>query len=101
MYYIQLNRNEFGNHGNPQSYFVEGMIELPDNLIQDYIATKGFANLTVEDDQITHVELNQTAFDNYLQQYPDVESQPSEFEDFASMIIDHEYRLTLMELGEL
>jgi len=30
---------------------------------------------------------------------PEVEAEPSEAEDTAAMLIDHEYRLTLLELG--
>ena len=30
---------------------------------------------------------------------PEVDSEPSEEDDTAAMLIDHEYRLTLLELG--
>jgi hypothetical protein len=30
---------------------------------------------------------------------PDIEPEPSEADDTAAMLIDHEYRLTLLELG--
>jgi hypothetical protein len=78
------------------------MVALPDELLTDYIETKGFAYLTVEDDTVTEVAVNQSALDSYEATHPDPgpePEEPTEEEDFSSMLVDHEYRLTLLELG--
>lgn len=34
-----------------------------------------------------------------VEDIPDLETEPSQEEDTAAMLVDHEYRLTLLELG--
>ena len=34
-----------------------------------------------------------------VEDIPDAETEPSQEEDTAAMLVDHEYRLTLLELG--
>ena len=55
------------NYGNPTS---TGEIYLPDELLPDYINTMGFAILTVENDTVTGVTVNQTAYDAYIDAHP-------------------------------
>ena len=34
-----------------------------------------------------------------VEEIPDLETEPSQEEDTAAMLVDHEFRLTLLELG--
>lgn len=65
MYYINSQPNESGNHGNPVSNLSEGMAALPDYLLSAYLETMGFAILTIEEDTVTAVAINQAAYDAY------------------------------------
>ena len=66
MYYINIEPNESGNHGNPVSNYVEGMVALPDELLSAYIQTMGFAIIVIIDDVVTSVTINQEAYDAYI-----------------------------------
>lgn len=96
MYYIKSQPNEFGNYGNPTSV---GEIALPDHLLNDYIATKGFAFITIEENAVTAVEVNQDALDAYLAGLEPEKDEPTEQDDINAMLIDHEMRLIMLELG--
>lgn len=69
---------ENGSHGNPQSNCRDGMVELPDELLSDYIATMGFADLTVKNNVVTKVKVNQAAYDAYQAEHQPVEPTPAE-----------------------
>lgn len=73
MYYINKTPSENGNYGNPSS---RGEIALPDELLDSYVATMGFAILTLDGDTVTAVEVNQDALDAYLAEHPDVPPEP-------------------------
>ena len=66
MYYINIEPNEAGNHGNPVSNYGEGMVLLPDELLSDYIQTMGFATIRITDDFVSSVTINQEAYDAYI-----------------------------------
>lgn len=66
MYYINIEPNEAGNHGNPVSNCGEGMVLLPDELLSDYIQTMGFATIRITDDFVSSVTINQEAYDAYI-----------------------------------
>ena len=100
MYYLKSQPNEAGNYGNPVSNRTGGMVALPDELLTEYINTMGFAYLTIEDETVTAVAINQEAYDNYQESIPEPEPpEPTEEDDVNAMLVDHEYRLTLVELG--
>ena len=65
----------------------------------DYINTKGFCTLTVQDGAVTALVVDQEALDAYNAEHPDVEPEPTELEDIQGILVDQEYRLTLLELG--
>lgn len=71
MYYINATPTENGNYGNPFSNPAEGMLALPDELLADYISAKGFVSLTVEDNTVTALVINQAAYDAYIADHPD------------------------------
>lgn len=70
MYYINSVPTENGNYGNPQSNYVEGKIGLPDEMISDYIAAKGFITFELADGIITTLSINQQAYDAYEEAHP-------------------------------
>lgn len=100
MYYIK-GLPENGNHGNPQTAPFNGAVALADGLLQAYLDTMGFAVLDVTDGEVRTVSLNTEAYNAYRTEHPDVPPQnvPTELDDINAVLIDHEYRLTLMELG--
>lgn len=82
MYYIHPTTP---NHGNPMSQPFPNCITLPDALLSDYLATRGFCNITVEDGVVTALTVNQEALDAYLAEFPDVEPEkPVTMEDLQA-----------------
>lgn len=101
MYYIKSQPSESGNHGNPVSNRAEGMVALPDELISAYIETMGFAFLTIADEVVTAVAINQEAYDTYQESVPEPEEEPVPItqEELEETMLDHEYRILLLEYG--
>ena len=79
MYYI----NPTGqNHGNPMGQPFLNSVALPDILLTEYISTKGFCTLTVQDGAVTALVVDQEALDAYNAEHPDVEPEkPTTIED--------------------
>lgn len=99
MYYVYLEADATGNHGNPVSTYVEGMVPLADDVLSTYIQTMGFANLTVVNEIVTHVTIDQDAYDAYIADHSEEQEEPNAEEDIMSMAVDHEYRILMLELG--
>lgn len=79
MYYINTRGP---NHGNPTSTQFPNSVSLPDALLMDYINTKGFCTLTVQDGAVTALVVDQEALDAYNKDHPDVEPEkPTTIED--------------------
>lgn len=98
--FIKREPNEQGNYGNPSSTRGAGMVTLPDYLTKAYIDTMGFAFLEFEEDVVTSVTINQDAYDAYHESLPEpIPPEPTEEDDMNAMLVDHEYRLVLLELG--
>ena len=72
MYYINT---QGPNHGNPTSTPFPNSVSLPDALLMDYINTKGFCTLTIEDGAVTALVVDQEALDAYNAEHPDVETE--------------------------
>ena len=97
MYFI---RKDGENLGNPMCQPFNGCVALQDELLGAYLACKGFCAVTVDDNStVTAVTVNQDALDAYDAEHPETEPEPTEADDSAAMLVDHEYRLTLLELG--
>ena len=88
MYYINSTANESGNYGNPQSNQYADSIALPDELLNAYIACRGFAVLTVENGIVTAVETNEDALTAYLAEFPDEPDEPQVDEPTTDDIIN-------------
>ena len=92
---IKIEPYENGAHANQSptpKIIPEGWAVIPDNI--ELPSTFPFVNLTIDENgNITGVTAGVV---------PDPEpeeTEPSEAEDAAALLIDHEYRLTLLELG--
>lgn len=73
------------NHGNPTSTPFPNSILLPDTLLMDYINTKGFCTLTVQDGAVTALVVDQEALDAYNAEHPEVEPEkPVTVEDLQA-----------------
>lgn len=82
MYYINA---QGPNHGNPTSTPFPNSVSLPDTLLMDYINTKGFCTLTIEDSAVTALVVDQEALDAYNAEHPDVEPEkPVTLEDLQA-----------------
>lgn len=79
MYYINT---QGPNHGNPTSIPFLNSVALPNTLLTDYINTKGFCTLTVENGVVTALVVDQEALDDYNKDHPDVvPEKPTTIED--------------------
>lgn len=88
-YYINSQPSPSFNYGNPVSNKTANMVLLPDDLLPTYIETRGFANLTIENDTVTSVTVNQEALDAYLAEYPDVPvtPEPTAFDRLEAQVL--------------
>ena len=83
----------------------EGYAICPDELSDVFYSTTpaGFVTLTVDGNIVTDMDVNQEALDAYLSALPEPEPEPdpepTAQDDTDAMLVDHEYRLTLLELG--
>ena len=69
-------------HGIPIDRTFPGCVALPDNLLNIYLNTRGFCNLTIENNVVTSLIINQDALDAYNKDHPDVEPEkPTTIED--------------------
>lgn len=73
MYFIKKS----GVHlGNPMSQPFDGCVTLPDELLSDYLDTKGFCSVTVgEDNAVTAVTVNRDALSAYDAKHPETEPE--------------------------
>lgn len=88
MYYINT---QGPNHGNPTSIPFPNSVSLPDTLLMDYINTKGFCTLTVQDGAVTALVVDQKALDAYNAEHPDVEPEkPVTVEELLAALLGEE-----------
>lgn len=104
MLYIKSTPNKSGAYSAPQSNYVHGFLKMPENLLSDFLSYNGFVVLTVEDDVVISIAPNNEAWENWKESVPELseeekEAMPDAQADTDAMLIDHEYKLTLLELG--
>ena len=100
--YINAMPTENGNYGNPVSRAFDGGVYLPDEMLESYIDAMGFVSITVTDGEVETIQLNEAAYNAYIADHPitpPAPDEPTEEDDINAMLVDHEYRLTLLELG--
>lgn len=81
-WYIKAQASENGNYGAPQSERFYPSIELPDELLDDYIASGGFVTLELDElgERAQAITVNEEARNAHLEQYPETEAEPTEAE---------------------
>lgn len=77
----------------------EGYAILPERLLQAYKESKGFVFLSIEDGVVTSLLENMEAREAWEREYPPVPPTPSPEEDRDALLVDLDYRMTLVELG--
>lgn len=88
MYYINT---QGPNHGNPTSTPFPNSVSLPDALLMDYINTKGFCTLSIEDRAVTALVVDKEALDAYNAEHPDVEPEkPVTVEELLAALLGEE-----------
>ncbi len=64
------------NLGNPMCQSFDGCVTLPDELLGDYLACKGFCAVTVDEgNTVTAVTVNQDALAAYEAEHPETEPE--------------------------
>lgn len=111
MYIIKMEASENGGRPPLQSWTgrkaPEGFALCPDEFFDIFYSTSpaGFVDISVENGTVVNMEINQTAVDAYIKANPEPEltelqqSLEDQVTDLQEMIVDQEYRLTLLELG--
>lgn len=88
MYYINT---QGPNHRNPMGQPFPNSVSLPDTLLMDYINTKGFCTLTIEDGAVTALVVDREALDAYNAEHPDVEPEkPVTVEELLAALLGEE-----------
>lgn len=101
MVYIDLTPNSSGAYANPKGQPFKDCIELNDEQAKLFFKYNGFIKVT-SIDPLT-IEPNTDAWEEWKQTEAEKEEQnkatSTTEDDLMLMAIDHEYRLTLLELG--
>ena len=102
MMYIKAEKNSIGAYPPPQKTKAEGLVSLPAEMIDTFLNYSGFVNIETENGIVTKITPDEGAFKEW-QEGTEAEaastgkSDPQA--DTDAMLINHEYRLTLLELG--
>ncbi|MBR5485825.1 MAG: hypothetical protein IKV41_04885 [Oscillospiraceae bacterium] len=68
---------------------------VPDDMVQDILATHGFCDIELNDEGTEVVSFKARE----IPEIPEKETEPTAEDDAAAMLVDHEFRLTMLELG--
>lgn len=101
MYFIRPTKNTAGAYPQPQSVKAPGLVELPAEHLPRYIEYSGFVELEISEGVVTSLTPNIAEYEAWKAQEEvsaSVEIEDTQA-DTAAMLVDHEYRLTLLELG--
>lgn len=96
--------NASGAYSAPQTWNSSNIpsthVVIPDSLdMTAFYEHNGFVTLTIENDTVTSYTPNVEAWEEWKASQPEPEEEePTEEEDTAAMLVDHEYRLTMLEL---
>ena len=99
-YYINPNKTG-GAYPPPQSIKTPELVELPEEMLETFIEYSGFVELEITGDTVTGIAPNTADFEEWKAEQAEAEAVPisDPQADTDAMLIDHEYRLTLLELG--
>lgn len=103
-YFCVISKSGFGDYNSHDIQTNSGWFEnpygetyavVPDDMVQDILETRGFCDITLNDDGTEVVSF-------VAREIPEpepIEVEPTAEDDVDAMLVDHEYRLTLLELG--
>jgi hypothetical protein len=99
MLIIQIEALESGQHpiqsqSGRKTCWLPGYIEVPHHLEREVWACLGWCDLTIEGGKLNGITPGAIP-----EPEPAPEPEPTAQEDNDAMLVDHEYRLTLVELG--
>lgn len=83
MHYINNSPNDSGNYGNPMGQSFDGCINLPDELIAEYISSKGFVEITLDGNTVMKIHRNEDAYNNYSENHSEKEDTSSKSNEIA------------------
>ena len=97
MLIIKIESNDNGRHlfqsqSHRTSCWLEGYIAVPTEFEKTVFECKGYCELIIEDNVLTNI-IPRTDL------MPVKTVEPTAQDDMDAMMVDHEYRLTLIELG--
>ena len=100
-YYLNPQINENLCYCPPQSTKVDGFVEMTEEQLKTFLEYNGFVNITVVDGILTNIEPNTDAWEEWKATRPaePTEPEPTAQDDTDAMLVDHELRITMLELG--
>ena len=78
-----------------ENLYGEEYAVVPDEMVQDILATCGFCDIELNDEGTEVVSF--IALE--IPEIPEKETEPTAEDVAAAMLVDHEFRLTMLELG--
>lgn len=104
MKYISRKPNPSGAYPAPQSSPAPGLVPISNTFAIRVVALKGFVRLAILNGRVIGLEPNEEARETWDAAHPETPSEgqetaPTAQDDTDAMLVDHEYRLTLLELG--
>ena len=98
MWYTRKSEN---GYTPPQSTKAAGLVALPDEMLETFLAYSGFVELEISEGVAVAITPDVKAFEAWESEQTEAESiEPKDAQaDIDAMLVDHEYRLTLLELG--
>lgn len=99
MSYLRLEKNPSGAYPAPQGTYATGLVSIDGEELKTFLAYSGFVNVTINGDEVVGVEPDMEAWATWKETKVEPVEEPSAQDDTDSMLVDHEYRITLLELG--
>lgn len=88
-----------GSWSVPQTLKIPGSVRLTDEQAMVVATSYGFVTIEESDGVATSVVPDKPAIERYKSEHPVVDPEPSPDDDRDDMLVDLDYRLTLLELG--
>lgn len=99
MSYLRLKKNPSGAYPAPQGSAAPGLVYIGGEELKTFMAYNGFVNVTINGDSVVGVEPDTELWSAWKEAQVEPVVEPSAQDDTDAMLVDHEYRITLLELG--